>query len=279
MTNEMTITHFIQFLQDTDIYRAIKYDFVNYPEYEKLNGSVIMPAVFDRLVDRLGRIPTQREFVEEGLLDSAKFFLNPQKLKNGNERWLKVYNDKGYKVWHNFSWTERLQKAIVSRLARSYHSMTAEHTAELTLKYLFPDWTIISDERLDRVLGTDIVCITDDNQVVYFHVTAESNYALHLLKRKARYDGKLYKGGKPIYFKRNFNAAHKLLLYSRKLENNKSMHHASIIFFKKTYIENTALSALEDAEELQDSQLVKFNDWLIANGQRGIKELEEMVVC
>lgn len=258
----MSIEQFVDFLQKTDIYEEIMIKKVKYPELEKLNGFFIAPVVFERLVKQLGRIPTQREFIYEGFKDAAEFFLNPDKLNDKNERWLKVYNNSGKKEWHNFEWNEKLKLGIIQRVARSYPSMTAEYTTKKMLEHMYPEWQIIDDTNVDRVLGADLTVITKKDEVFYIHITKNTNWSRNLLKQKSTYDGRIYKDGKPIYFKRDFDESHITLFYDDETSNNTIMYR-SIVFLKKLYMEQRLLSV--EPEPLESSQLKRFNEWLISH--------------
>jgi len=148
-----------------------------YPEFEKLRKyGVNIASTYDDLMNRLNRIPTQQEYIEEGLIRAEKFFTT--KVKRDGRRWLAVGTKiDGRPKWAGFSWEdERLRKACKIRLARTYPSYLVETGVTIFFHSNYKDSIYISNhEQVDRVLGADLaIGVTDIDTILYFHVASRS---------------------------------------------------------------------------------------------------------
>ncbi|MBF4500223.1 hypothetical protein IRY55_02510 [Savagea sp. SN6] len=244
-------------------YQKLHWEVVDFPEYEGLNGSMIMPDIWDRLMERNnGEMPSQKEFVQECLVDSKEFFF--KKMNSNGERWLMPYFD-GQKQWYAFCWNERLIRAIIARAARSYPSFVAEYTAKLMIEYTYPKFKIIENNYLDRMLGSDITIVTPDNKVIYLHVMRDSYYSRHYFINKSGTTGKLWHNGVCNEFDRDFNEAHAQLFYDT--NNNKyNLIINDCVFITQAYIKEVIDNVIDSAEPLADSQLLRLDQWLIDTG-------------
>jgi len=258
-----------------DMYQEIKVDKVDYQQAEDLNGYFYAPTVFDKLYKELGRIPTHREFIVAGMEQAAKFFCDGEKLKDG-KRWFKLKSHEGL-YWHGFDWADtRLQKKVLERIARSYHSVVAEETAKLSIKHLYPDLVILEDERLDKTLGTDIVAVDDINlKVIYFHVFRNSPSGESTFKRKRLGKGKLYNHEQKELkeYQRSYDYSHQPLRFDDETTKNTLMI-GNVPFFTAKYIEQQVQEAYYNAHLLDSSHLLSFHNWLIRNGFDGVNGMD-----
>lgn len=197
-------------------YAMKQYEWAGYEEFEQLVSFGNIANMFEELADKLGRVPTQNEYIQEGLARSKAFFVG--KSKSNGDRFLPIKKDKSGKVlkWHNFKWTEKLEKAVTQRLARSYPSHMVEYSTILTLLSKFPQYKIGANDYLDGILGVDIVVGAEKaNKVGYVHVTSASGYSDHWLKKKEDRTGKAWdKDGNKHEYKRNFKKGHIHLAFS-----------------------------------------------------------------
>lgn len=261
-----------------DMYQEIKVDKVDYQEAEDLNGYFYAPTIFDELYKELGRIPTHREFIVAGMEQAAQFFTAEEKLKDG-KRWFKLKSYKGL-YWHGFDWADsKLQKKVLERIARSYHSVAAEETAKLSIKHLYPDLIILEDERLDKTLGTDIVAVDDINhKIIYFHVFRNSPSGESTFKRKRLGKGKLYNHEQKELkeYQRSYNYSHQPLCFDDTTSKNTLMI-GNVPFLKASYIEQQVTEAYYNAQLLDSSHLLGFHDWLLNNGFDGVNGMNDLL--
>ncbi|MED4619466.1 hypothetical protein [Priestia megaterium] len=109
--------------------------------------------LFDNMVDRLGRLPSQKEYIAEGLPLYEAFWKE---------------NQYTHKKINGYPWTKGVKLGIMDRIARTYTSKLVELHLELMLKEL--GFTVKAHPLLDSVMGVDLV-VEDDEKIYYVHVT------------------------------------------------------------------------------------------------------------
>jgi hypothetical protein len=248
-----------------------QYEWVGYDEFEQLVSFGKLANLFEELADKYGRVPTQTEYVNEGLAISKAFFVG--KSKPNGDRWLPIQKDKQGKVlkWHNFKWEDRLEQAIKQRLARSYPSHMVEYSTILQLKEKYPEFKVGANDYLDGIMAVDIVVGSEKhNKVLYVHVTSASDYSNHWLKKKEDRKGVGFsKDGSKHYYTRNFKKGHVHLAFSRTEETASTEFVNGIPIFKDSHIQSVIemaflLAPHMDSWEKQE-QLMQLHNWLKDN--------------
>lgn len=244
-----------------------QYQWVGYDEFEKLTSYGDLANLFEELAEELGRVPTQTEYIKAGFERSKEYFQ-----KKGEDRWLPIGTyPNGKKIWHNFKWEEKLMRAIIQRLARSYPSHMVEYSTILTLLEKYPHYKIGASDYIDTIMAVDIVVASEEhNKVAYLHVTSASGYSDKWLKRKEDRKGiGIDKNGKKHYYKRNFKKGHVHLAFSRKEETDSTEFINGIPIIKESHIESVVEVAMMLAPYMDTfkdkEQLVELHNWLIEN--------------
>lgn len=109
--------------------------------------------LFDDLSKDLGRLPTQKEYIQAGIPVYRDYW-------NNNK-----YSNKKINGYH---WTQGIELGVTDRLARTYTSKVVELQLELLLKDL--GYKVYTHPLIDAVMGVDIVA-EDDKKRYYIHVT------------------------------------------------------------------------------------------------------------
>lgn len=146
--------------------------------------------LFEDMLDSLGRIPTQKEFIAKGLQLTSKWWIS-QTLK-------------GNQYISNLSFTGEIVQACEDRLGRSYLSHVSELYAQLLLQELYPDAKVISDDIIDLVLGVDLV-FEYMGKRLYIHVYKNSYWGRTSFEKKEKRGGMRNDSGEYIKFNRNFS--------------------------------------------------------------------------
>lgn len=186
-------------------------------------------GLFDNLCNDLGRLPTQKEFVDKGLpLYEAYWnkYQDSHKAINGHPF------DKGAKL------------GCMNRLARNYISRVVETHLELLLKEM--GFTVKSHPLIDSVMGVDLV-IEDHMKRYYIHVTTSihgrDRAEKSVMKKESR--GSFTVKGKWVSFARDFSGDVILCYKSGSPdetdESTKWINNLPL--FKKEYIEEYFLMA------------------------------------
>lgn len=246
-----------------------QYAYVGYDEFEKLVSYGDLANLFEELAGRYGRVPTQNEYVKEGLTRCKAFFIG--KAKPNGDRWLSIgKHPNGKPIWHNFIWEDRLERAVVQRLARSYPSHMVEYSTILTLKTKFPEFKVGANDYLDGIMAVDIVVGSPKHdKLLYVHVTSESSYSDYWLKKKESRDGIGFdKAGNKHYYKRNFMKGHVHLAFS-KCDSESTEVINGIPVIKLNHIQEVLEKAFTLAPTMdtwkEKEQLCKLHDWLKEN--------------
>ncbi|MCD4839745.1 hypothetical protein LRS37_12885 [Neobacillus sedimentimangrovi] len=269
MNYNLTIEQYKQLISQPE-YQMVQYPWVGYEEFEQLSSYGNLAHLFEELTEQLGRVPTQTEYINEGLARSKAFFIG--KAKPNGDRWLPIQKDKNGKVlkWHNFKWDERLEKAIVQRIARSYPSHMVEYSTILLLKSYFPQYKIGANDYLDGVMGVDIVVGSEQHdKVAYIHITSASSYSDHWLKKKEDRKGVIYQNGVRHEYTRNFKKGHIHLSFSL-YESESTEIINSIPLLKISHIQQVLETAFMLAPYMdtwkKKEQLCQLHHWLKDKG-------------
>ncbi len=267
----MSIESFKEMIKKPE-YKAVQMKFQQYPEFEGLNYYGVSPTLFEDLAEKLGRIPTQAEYINEAYKSSVNFFTDPKHCKNG----VRYLNWKCYKTkkWHNnhpFKLDKKLAYSITQRASRTYPSLIAEYITILTLKTKFPSYVVGAHDHLDSLMGVDIVVsnlYADQNKSVYLHVHSGSPDATNLVKDKAtRPVKRIDNWGKAHYYKRDFSKGHFSLTFS-KYPSKSTEYINGIPFIKESYIKEVLDHAFYESNNTDNfncSQIQQVNKFLINN--------------
>uniref|UniRef100_UPI00054DCDE9 hypothetical protein n=1 Tax=Bacillus sp. UNC41MFS5 TaxID=1449046 RepID=UPI00054DCDE9 len=194
------------------------------------------------------------------------------KSKPNGDRFLPVgKKTDGKPIWHNFKWEEKLEKAIVQRLARSYPSHMVEYSTILQLKSNYPNYKVGANDYLDGIMAVDIVVGAENqDKVVYVHVTSASAYSDKWLKVKEDRKGVgIDKDGKKHYYQRNFKKGHVHFAFD-KVDSKTTDVINGIPVFKDSYIQEKLEVAFMLAPSMDSwkkkEQLCQLHKWLKDNG-------------
>lgn len=266
----LTIEEYIEMIQKTE-FAMEHYEYVDFPEFEKIvTYGYGIATVFEDLAEKLGRIPTQQEFIKEGLARCKAFFVDPNKVKQGG-RWLTVgkYDD-GSPIWYHFKWDKKLISAATSRLARSYPSFVVEYSTILMIKSKFPEYEVGVNDYLDGIAGVDI-CIGSEEQdkMLYVHITNGSDYSQYWLERKESRTGKGWdKKGKKYEYKRNFKKGHLHLTFTH-YDSVSTQYINGMPMIKEEHLRNVLGMAFSKSLYMdsfkEQEQLKDLDNWLISN--------------
>lgn len=247
-----------------------QYAFVDYFEFEQLTSFGNIANLFEELAVKMDRVPTQDEYVTEGVVRAKAYFCDPAKMKDGG-RWLPIKKDAKGKVtkWHHFKWTVLLNNAITQRLARSYPSHMVEYSTILALKNK-SQYMVGANDYLDTLLAVDVVVGSKEhNKIAYVHVTSDSAYSDKWLKIKEDRKGVKYANGKRFEYARNFKKGHVHLAFTKTFSDSTDVING-IPMLKESYIQSKLEVAFLQAPSMDTlkgkEQLVQLHTWLKGNG-------------
>lgn len=113
-------------------------------------------TLFDDLMRQTKRIPTQKEYINAGMVICEKFWKEQQYTLN---------------TINGYPFTKGVKLGCMNRLARTYTSKIVELHLELLLKEL--GFKVMTHPLIDSIMGVDIVA-EDDYKRYYIHVTTSS---------------------------------------------------------------------------------------------------------
>lgn len=207
--------------------------------------------LFDTLKKEFGRIPSQQEYIERGLMRAEGFF------KGQPTRWC------GYNLGrHTFTWDEDLIRAVKGRLDNAYNSYVVEEQVEEFIRDNYDVKTATKYRKyLDTNFGSDVTILSGE-KIYYIHVVKESKSSRNHLKDKATRKSYIpNKFGRKCYWYRNWNKVH-------------HGHHA--LFFDKENTEQTEI--INGVVVFRDDYLTEYFDNLFSGDKydvMGESELEE----
>lgn len=250
----------LQELLNTAPYRAFKrLDYQLVPEHlmdgvEKQDDVVTfgqeLMYLFDNLAQQLGRLPTQKEYLEAGMPYTVAYW--------------KEHQYTNPKI-NGYPYTKGVELGCKDRIARTYSSKIIELQLELILKEL--GFKVYTNPLLDTIAGVDIVA-EDDSKRYYIHVTTSSRGVDQALKavRKKEKRGKFLIGSSWVNYGRDFRNDLVICYDSRQYEDSPSTQWANNNpLLKKGFVEEfMALRKLGNKGELLSSnrnKLQDFADW------------------
>ena len=137
---------------------------------------------FESLIQKLGRVPTQKEYSENSL---AKI-----------KAWWTVETA-------GIEWSDTVEQAVYNRQLRSYSSHLVELHTLLAVRELFPDWQVYCTDSIDLLMGVDLVVETKQKRL-YIHIFKNTQSAFQAFRRKENRGGRKDSAGKFKKFKRDF---------------------------------------------------------------------------
>lgn len=216
------------------------YDWEKYRKAQQDNSFMVISTLFDTLIEKLERIPSQKEYIKEGLNLVRK-------------NWNKRNRDK---------FSKEHELAFRFRIGATYISKVIELHAEVRLKELYPNANIFSHILVDCTVAADI--IFDDNETgkrYYIHVLKDSMESRNfLIQKESR--GKFKYENKWFQFKRDFST-HSHLYYNfkdKKINGQPFISDAQLIrVIAKAKMDN-------EGEKINgNTQLDKLKEWLKEN--------------
>lgn len=259
-------------------YKAINYEIHEYDRaFEDLMDYGNIKSLFDDLVNELGEIPCQQQYVEAGV-ERAKLFFTPRKdFGKGNIRYRNIKDGRTltvgrgiHKKSHTFYWQdEELQKAVRKRLSRTYPSMLAEVSLIIAIKEVFPDLIIATNPIIDTCFGVDAVAINQElNKTVYIHVTGKSAGSSDYLNQKAKRKGYAEDiKGRSHYYERKSLKGHIHLTFSKFKDSVSTEIVNGNPIFKAEHIKTVLDVAFqqEHTDSAEAEQLKELHNWLVEN--------------
>lgn len=244
----------VERLLATDEYKTREYKFSRfeldalggtsegYHEARECNSITALADLFEDLIQELGTLPTQKQYVERGVEIAEKWWA-----KNKTSKW-----EAGMMFSFNY------------RLAQSYKSHVIEMHTQLKLQEMFPTAKVYSHDYLDYGLAVDIMM--DYNGRRYsIHILKDSVKSRNYYNQKEKRTG-FYINGKWHKYKRDFTGH---LKFEYDLKNkDKCKNINGIPLFKDEYISISILLAEIEGkgEEINgETQLDKFVSWLKDN--------------
>ena len=197
-------------------FKAILYQSEFYYEFEQLGsyGKGLF-SLFEDLALKLGRVPSQNEFIKAGFKIAKSHFTDNIKPDKGKILSIGV-NDFGHKEYHSFYWNDQLRESIMQRLSRGYRSYLVEYSTILTIKNLFPQYKVGTNSYLDLVAGIDIV-VGDkkEDKMLYVHVMSDSGFSNDMyMKKEKRRGARRDRFGNLQFYKRSFKKGHLQLTFT-----------------------------------------------------------------
>lgn len=261
----MTIEELRELLESKEYkYRVAKK--VNYSAFEQLRSyGKGIATLFDDLIEDLGRIPTQDEFIRAGLVRCQEFFTDVSKVKNDGSRWFKINGES----WFQANWwkDKKLRLACAERLSRTYPSKIVEVATQIQMRDLFPEVEVVINDDLDFILGVDLAVIdVEADKTIYFHISSYNGR--NWIKTKALRGGTcIDRNGKKNIFKRDFSKGHEALLYTLEESETTEIINGNPIF-KESYLEDMmyicfdmeVLKNVDSAEK--PSQIANLVNWV-----------------
>lgn len=209
---------------------------------------------FEDLMDELGRIPTQDEYVERGV-DLTRQWWCEAILKHNQS--VKGLDFEGAVV-----------DACRDRLGRGYISMVNELHTQILLKEVYPKGKIITHDLLDLLLGVDIVLELDKKRY-YIHIFKDSHYGVQAFYKKEKRGG-INHNGKFIKFKRDFTGDVRLQYLSHDTNDDKCKFINGIPVFTREWLEGYMMMVTRSAKygerlDKVDSKLNNLSTFIYDN--------------
>lgn len=268
----MTIREYEEMLSKKE-YKAITYPPHTYDSaFEDLMDYGNITNLFDDLVDSLGRVPTQTEYVNAGVERSKRYF-TPENGDINQGVQIIVGNYRNQRM-HTFYWNEpMLQTAVKKRLSRTYPSLLAEVGLIIYMREVRPDLFIAAHPDIDIILGVDAVAFDRKlDKALYFHVTGASSGGTSFLKKKAGRKGYAKRAdGTAAFYTRKELGGHVHLAFNKFNEDISTKIINGNPVFKAEYLEKVLELAFKQ-DDLDKAtgpeglyQLRDLANWLVTN--------------
>lgn len=271
-------TKVLRDLLSTPAYKATSYQSTYNPDFEALSDYGNIKGVFDDLLTKLNRPPSQKEYIEEGMKRAEAFFQPNNKSKTTSIHSIKRKGSRSYTDAY-FYWNKDLQSACRGRLARTYPSYMVEYSTIIALKELYPEFQIGSNTYVDTVFGADIVVASKAlKKCFYIHIISNTPTSRGYLKEKAKRTGYcMDMDGNSKYFKRDWTKGHFELAYDRSNTANTEVINGNPIL-THSYITGVieAQTLFSETDDFtKQNQICQFHYWLVQNNvaKEGLKDL------
>ena len=207
--------------------------------------------LFEILIERHGYVPSQEEFIKEGVSLTKEWFCD-NAFKNPKLKGL--------------PFNSVVQRAAEERLARTWISVVVELHTKLLIQETLPHLKVIQHDLLDLVMGVDLI-VEDDKKRYFIHIFKNTSWGMKAFKMKEKRGG-LMKGKRFIKYKRDFTGD-SILAYewdsrtdhtSTKFINGIPLFKAEFIEWKFRMMKRTP-SIGEDVNT-KHGKMDQLNDWI-----------------
>lgn len=227
-----------------------------HPTFENLIEYGDISSIWEDLITKLDRIPSQTEYVAEGM-ERARVFFSPDVpgKTTVTKKWGRGNSHSGV-----FDWTDpMLHTAVTKRLSRAYPSFVTEYTTIIQLKELYPNFLIGTNDWLDMTAGVDIaVASPEHNRIVYIHITTRSQQATDNYNNKKSRKGVAFdKNHKAHWYDRNFNKGHIHLAFDKFKTTETTRFINGNALLKPEHIKQV----IDTAMSVPDVTLKHFDTW------------------
>ena len=237
-------------------YALINYPLHTHPTFELLIDYGDISNLLDEMVAEIGRFPTQKEYVEAGVMRAKSYFSPlPGKKPDVTKYWGKNNANSAIFNWNDLE----LQKAVRKRLSRAYPSHLLEYTTAVQLRELYPTFKIGTNAWLDLTAGIDIVVGSPEhNRIVYVHVTSNSQQSNSALNdKKKRWGMARDANNKMHWYERNFNKGHIHLAFDKFKETDSTRFINGNPILKTEHLKHV----MDSAMSVPDPTLKHFDTW------------------
>ena len=204
--------------------------------------------LFDDFVTALGRPPSQQEYIEAGAGMAKEFFINQPTQY--------IYKIKSLYTFH---WDEKLEKAVKYRLGRTYTSYLLEEQVKSYL--LKRGYTIYHNPLLDLNMGVDLV-LQHQDRLYYIHVAKNSPSSKRMIKEKGSRRSYKKVDNQKIYYTRNWQAGHSLLLYNTN-DTDRMQYINGNLLFNERYL------------DVYFDKLLQSDDYDVLDGQSELEQFNQ----
>ncbi|MCW6683046.1 hypothetical protein NHG29_09155 [Aerococcaceae bacterium NML160702] len=242
-------------------YKHEKVERVMHDQFERLHDYGGICTLYDDLKKELNRIPTPKEFLEQGLKLALAFF-NEDNCRYCGRKY-------GY---YTFAVDDELKQAIKSRLMRAYSSRLVEESVEDFLRRKYPKLKVYSNEYIDLNFGVDLAVVdAEKKRAYYLHVAKNNNYSKNHLDSKKNRKSYRTVGDKKIYWTRNWGKGHTLLAYNDELTDRMEEVQGHLVFNNRYLERFFSLLFASDRYDDGAKEIREFKKWLVDNKIMGAK--------
>lgn len=197
-------------LLDEDYGVEINTSYRHHNSYEKINGLVMYPNVFDILfINNGNKLPTLSQFVKESINELKRRLPTRSKGSYVDEYTNQTfyvfdvrYRNEQQEVEINFK-DKAVQDGFLLRTKNAYISLVVEFLTEVILATVLDGHQILASDKYDYGLGVDLVIVGKDSNsekyYTYVYVASDTKYSRNLIVKKGKIKGKYYKKGGGTY--------------------------------------------------------------------------------